>query len=82
MRSCDLSFYIDPGHEIWKEEMYESLFIAIYLPMLHCLPWTYKRSESVLAMKRILRGMQKTKERDERVVLRKFLLFTRRLSSM
>ena len=42
LKTCDLSFYVDPGHPAWKTDMYESLLVAVYLPLLHCFPWTYR----------------------------------------
>ena len=81
-RTCDVSFYIDTGHPSWPLEMHESIFVAIYLPLLHCFPWTYRKSNSVLALERRVREMQKTQAGSESSVLREFLLFSRRLSTL
>jgi hypothetical protein len=82
LRSCSLSFYVDVGPDHWPQDMHESLLIAVFLPLLHCPPWTYRRSRSVLALERQLFQVQKTKDGTQSDLLRKFLLFTRRLSSM
>lgn len=82
LRSCDLSFYVDPGEEHWKTEMYESLLIGIYLPLLPCYPWTFRRSASVLEVERKLREVSKTKTGLQGPILRKFLSFSRSLPAM
>jgi hypothetical protein len=82
LRSCDFSFYVDPGCDHWSIDMHESLLIGIYLPLLPCYPWTFRRSRSVLEMERILRKVQKAKTGAECSILFKFFLFTRKLPSL
>jgi hypothetical protein len=82
LRNCSLSFYVDVGPDHWPQDMHESLLVAIFLPLLHCPPWTYRRSRSVLALERQLFQVQKSKDGTQSNLLRKFLLFTRRLPSM
>ena len=82
LKSCDLSFYIDTGPNFWSGDMHESLLIGIYLPLLPCYPWTYRRSATVLEVERLVREMQKTKAGSPGSVLRKFLKLSRRIPSM
>ena len=82
LKTCCLSFYVDCGVPHWPSEMHESLLIAIYFPYLHCYPWTYRRSNSVLEMERQLQQVQKSKKGTQSDILRKFLLFTRRIPTM
>ena len=82
LRSCDLSFYMDPGHMCWPDEMFESVMIGIYLPLLPRYPWTFRRSGSVLEMERLLSKLPGSEERTKGTLLRQFLLFTWRLQSM
>ena len=77
------SFYVDAGNGLhWPKSQHESLFVCITLPQLHCPPWTFHRSAKVLAMERKLREVQKSKERTECIILRKFWTFFRRVQSM
>ena len=82
LRSCDFSFYIDPGCDHWPENMYESVLIGVYLPLLPCFPWTYRRTKSVLEVERLLRQVQKSKAGSQCSILREFLKFTRTLPTM
>ena len=82
LRSCDMSFYVDTGHSFWPEGMCESLMFGIYLPLLPCFPWTLRRSGSVLEMERLLSKLSKGEEGAKGTLLRQFLLFTGRLSTM
>ena len=82
LRTCDLSFYIDVGHDVWPSEMHESCLFGIYLPLLPCFPWTLRRTGSVLEMERLLSSLPSTKTGTKGTLLRQFLLFQRRLSSM
>jgi hypothetical protein len=82
LRSCCLSFYVDVGPDYWKDEMFESVLCGIYLPLLPCPPWTFRRSGSVLAVERKLCSVSKTESGDQGLVLRQFLNFTRRLPTM
>ena len=82
MKTCDLSFYVDVGADYWKYDMYENLLIAIYLPLLHCFPWTYRGTSSVLEAERQLRQVQKAKTRSKSTILRKFLKFTREIPTL
>ena len=82
LKTCDLSFYLDAGHDCWKSEMHESIMCGIYLPLLHCYPWTLRRSGSVLEMERLLSKLPKSEAGTKGTLLRKFLLLTRRFPSM
>ena len=82
LRSCDFSFYVDVGPTYWPKHMHESLLISVYLPLLPCYPWTFRRSNSVLELERTLRRLFKTKAGTEGTVLRNFFKFTRKLPSM
>lgn len=82
LRSCDCSFYVDAGPEYWNTDMHESLLIGIYLPLLPCPPWTFRRSNSVLALEGILRQVQKSKTGSQGTVLCKFLKFAWKLPSL
>ena len=82
LKTCDLSFYIDAGHLHWPDDMYESLFVAVYLPLLPFHPWTLRRSNSVLEVERKVRELQQRKDGSESIVLRKFLLLSRRFPTM
>ena len=82
LKTCDLSFYIDVGHPCWPEEMCESILVALYLPLLHCHPWTLRRTKSVLEVERQVRYLQKREAGAEVSILWQFLLFTRRLRTM
>ena len=48
------SFYVDIGPSYWPSNMNESLLNGIYLPLMHCSPWTPRRSKSVLEVDRKL----------------------------
>ena len=52
LKTCDVLFCIGIRHPLWGQCMYGSLFVAVYLPLLQCYPWTYRRSLSVLALER------------------------------
>ena len=82
LKTCDLSFYVDAGIDCWDVDMHESVLIAIYLPQLHCFPWTFRKSKSVLEVERTLRQMPSPKTRPQGLVLRKFLKFTRTIPTM
>jgi hypothetical protein len=83
LRTCDFAFYVDPGvTEDWPETMHESLLIGVYLPLLPCPPWTFRRSKSVLALEGKLRQVSKTKAGSQGIILRKFLLFARKLPTL
>ena len=82
LKSCDLSFYVDVGVDHWEQSMHENLLIAIYLPLLHCFPWTYRRSKSILEMERQLRQVSKAKTWSQSSVLRKFFKLTRRIPTL
>ena len=82
LKTCDFSFYIDAGHNFWPSEMHESCLFAIYLPLLHCFPWSLRNSGSVLEVARLLSSLPSSEGRTKSIILRKFLLFQRRLSSM
>jgi hypothetical protein len=82
LRSCDFSFYVDPGCLHWPSEMFESILVAVYLPLLPCYPWTFRRSASVLEVERILRKVQKSQTRTQSAILCKFFTFTRKLFTM
>ena len=80
LKTCDFSFYLDAKNpEIWGKEMHESLLIAVYLPLLPCHPWTYRRSKSVLELERLLRRVPASQARAQGSILRKFFVFTRYL---
>jgi len=82
LKTCDFSFYIDPGHECWPEKMHESILFGLYLPLLNCYPWTLKRSKPVLEMERLLSAMPYSQERAKSSLLRKFLLFAWRIRTL
>ena len=83
LKSCTFSFYLDPGTaKEWSEDMFESLLVAIFLPSLHCFPWTLKSSNSVLEVERQLRKMQPSTTRSKAIILRQFLSFQRNLSTL
>ena len=82
LRTCDVSFYVDVGAEHWGLNMHESLLIGIYLPLLHCPPWSLRRSKSVLTVERKLRQVQQTETGTQSSVLCKFLSLTRRFPTM
>jgi hypothetical protein len=82
LRTCCLSFYVDPGLSHWPDSMHESLLIGIYLPYLPCYPWTFRRSKSVLEVERQLRLMPKVQGGSQSFVLRQFFAFTRKLPTM
>jgi hypothetical protein len=82
LRSCCFSFYIDVGPEYWNEDMFESVLCGVYLPLLPCPPWTFRRSKSILALERKLRAVSKGEGGTQGAVLRKFFTFSRKLPSM
>ena len=82
LKASNVSFYINSGHLAWPSHTYESLFVAILLPSLHCYPWTWKRSKSVLEVERQVRVLQKGQTGAEGPILRQFLFFTRRVQAM
>ena len=82
LKSCDFSFYVDPGFDYWPIDMFESVLIGVYLPLLPCFPWTFRRSKSVLEVERLLRQVQKSKAGSQCSILREFLKFTRTLPTM
>ena len=82
LKTCCLSFYVDPGLSHWPDSMHESLLIGIYLPYLPCYPWTFRRSKSVLEMERQLRLVPKVQGGSQSYVLRQFLAFSRKLPSL
>ena len=82
LRTCSFSFFVDVGPEYWPDSMHEALVVAVYLPLLPCFPWTYRRSNSVLALEGILRKMSKVKDGTQGPVLRKFLNLTRKLPTL
>ena len=82
LKTCDLSFYVDTGVTYWPEGMHENLLIVIYLPLLHCHPWTYRGSRTILEVERHLRKVSDSKGRTQGSVLCQFFKFTRRLSTM
>ena len=79
LKSCDLSFYIDASSEHWPGAMHESLLVGMYLPLLHCYPWSYRNTRSVLEVERALRSVQNSKTRTQGSILFKFLKLTRRI---
>ena len=82
LKTCTFSFYVDPGEAHWKEDMFESLLVAVYLPTLHCFPWTMKSTNTVLELERKLRQVQQIIGRSQASVLREFFSFQRNLSTM
>ena len=80
LRTCDLSFYIDVGHDCWPSEMHESCLFGLYLPLLHCFPWSFRNTGSVLEVARLMSSLPCSKEGTKSIILRKFLLFQRRRS--
>jgi hypothetical protein len=82
LKSCDFSFYVDPGCDHWPVEMFEAVLVGVYLPLLPCFPWTFRKSKSVLEVERTLRHVQKSKARSQGSVLREFLKFTRAVPTM
>ena len=82
IKSCDLSFYVDTGAKHWTSSNHESLFVAFYLPQLHCPPWCLKRTRFILALERELRQVQCSKKRNQGDVLRKFWTLLQKLPTM
>ena len=62
LKSCDLSFYVDVGETHWSPDQHEYLFVALFLPQLHCPPWSFRRTKYILELERKLRKVQSTKE--------------------
>ena len=77
LKNYDFSFYLDPIHSIWNPNQHESLLIAIFLPLLHCPPWTFRKSKRILAMERKVREMQKDENWFNGSFLLKFWEFCR-----
>ena len=69
LKNCDFSFYIDAGVPHWPSNQHESLLICLFLPHLHCRPWTFKGSNKVLALERKMRQVQRLKNGSERAIL-------------
>ena len=82
LKMCYLSFYVDFGPSYWPGNINEYLLIGIYLPLLNCLPWTLRRSISVVEVEKNLRSMWKDKTRPQGIVLRQFLALLWRISGM
>ena len=82
LKTCEWYFYVGVGPSYWIDNMHYSLLICIYLPLLHCLMWTLRRSKLFLEVDRKLRLMQKEKIRLQGIVLRQFLAFSWRLPGM
>ena len=82
LRTCCFSFYVDPGPTYWPSEMFEPLLIGVYLPYIHCFPWTYRGSNSILELERKLSEVQKGKHGCQRDILLKFFGFTRKISML
>ena len=82
LRTCCFAFYVDANEDHWPKEMYESLFVAVYMPYLHCYPWTFRGSNSILELGRKLSEVQKKKIGSQRDCLCEFFLFSRRLQML
>ena len=50
LKNCDFLFYVDAKVEFWNKNQHESILIALFLPSLHCPPWSFRRSKRVLEM--------------------------------
>lgn len=82
LRTCCFAFSVDVNERHWPKEMYESLFVAIYMPYLHCYPWTFRSTNSVLELGRKLSEVQKTKVRSQCDCLREFFVLSRRIQML
>ena len=73
LKTADSVFYVSPGcRYFWSCDMHEPLTVGILAPFLLKHPWQLRRSQKILELERELRGVWKRKDRDERIVLRKF----------
>ena len=73
LKTADSVFYVSPGcRSFWSCDMHETLTVGILVPFLLKNPWQLRRSQKILELERELRGVWKRKDRDERIVLRKF----------
>ena len=82
LNNCDMSFYIDVGFKYWQLHQHESLLICLFLPMLHCAPWSYRGTTRILAMERKLRKVLQAKDGSESTLLRKFWQFFWRVPTL
>ncbi len=80
---CDLVFELPPGaRPCWPASQHEPLIIGLTLRFSLCSPWQVKRAGGILELERSLREVWKTKDSNERVVLRKFCNNPRRLEGL
>jgi hypothetical protein len=80
---CDLVFELPPGARLcWPVSEHEPLIIGLTLRFSSCSPWQVKRAGGILELEGILRELWKTKDYNERSVLREFCESPRRLEGM
>ena len=72
---CDFTFIVSPGAAFWPSHMYESLWVGIVLPFIHCRPWSLKRAPLLVEIGRDMCRVLKESECNAGDQLRKLLLF-------
>ena len=81
-KCCDLIVEIPPCCEYWPSHMYEPVFLGICFPYLSHAPWQLRGTPKLHQLRRTLQGMWKNDQVSASALLRKFLLDSRRFSSM
>jgi hypothetical protein len=70
---CPCLFEIPVGvRPFWPGSKFEPLIVGLLLPLVPLYSWQLRRSEPVLQLERELRQVWHDKDRDQRLVLRKF----------
>lgn len=72
VRMVDVYFVIQPGSSIWPKHMHEPLIVGLFLPLLRCEPWDWKRCRFMVDLGRTLSGMHQENEPGAWDILRKF----------
>ena len=77
---CDFSFVVSPECSFWPSHMYKPLWVCVDLPFIHHRPWYLKQAPRMAELGISLRGMLPSCEANTGDLLRRLLLFPKRLA--
>ena len=81
-KASDIVFHVPVGTSFWNDQMFEPLIVGICFPFTSHRPWQLRGTPKMFELGRQLRRLFPTEEVAAGDLLRKFLLQTRRFSSM
>jgi hypothetical protein len=72
VKTVDVFFVVPAGCSVWPKENHEPLFVGLFLPLLHCRPWDWRKVPFLVGLGRTLSALYATDNPTAGTLLREF----------